>query len=128
MSAYDPKRILASKPPINVGQNEVMKIGGLSCGNTSRFDCRNLRDELQEYARTELGMGLSFCFVFDCFDDPPAANLVQVEGLDLTIGATPERKGSHCFFSLRCHKCPTGASFPVISVLVVENRPSRYRR
>jgi hypothetical protein len=41
---------------------------------------------LQEYARTELGMGLSFCFVFDCFDDAPAANLVQVEGLDLTFG------------------------------------------
>jgi hypothetical protein len=29
-------------------------------------------------------VGLSFCFVFDCFDDTPAVNLVQVEGLDLT--------------------------------------------
>jgi hypothetical protein len=29
-------------------------------------------------------MGLSFCLVFDCLDDTPAAHLVQVEGLDLT--------------------------------------------
>jgi hypothetical protein len=42
-----------------------------------------LRNELQEHAGTELGVGLSFCFVFDCFDDTPTANLVQVEGLDL---------------------------------------------
>jgi hypothetical protein len=61
----------------------MSKAGRFSCRNSPGFDCWNLRNELQEHARAELGVGLPFCFSFDCADNASAANLVQMEGLDL---------------------------------------------
>src|SRR5690349_20432557 len=54
-------------------------------GNSSGFGCRHLRNEFQEYAGTELGLGLSICSRRNRYHDAYSADLVQVEGLDLII-------------------------------------------
>ena len=62
----------------------------LGCRNSPGFDCRNLWNELQEYAGAELGVGLSFCFNVDRADNGAATALVQMEGLDV-MRLTAER-------------------------------------
>ena len=73
---------------INVAQNEVMKILTIAsvAGIPPVLGCRDLWNELQEHAGTELGVGLSIRYRFDCRHDAYSADLVQVEGLDLIFG------------------------------------------
>ena len=44
--------------------------------NSPGLDCWNLRNEFQEYAGAELGVGLSLCFDVDRADNNRAADLV----------------------------------------------------
>ena len=102
---------------INSDQNDVMKVFDRRLGgrHSAGAGCRHLRHEFQEHSRVRLGVGLSVGLGADRDLGAAAADLVQVEGLDLN-------------FIRHGFRTSEGGAFHRTEDLIVTSRPKNVGR